>query len=292
MQRRCAFVAVSLATLAGCLSFDALSGGEGSDAGDAIDATTNEASSSVDSAILDASTNIGDAFTCDAFPDAALCDDFNRTTVIPFSDPRWAQTNCGLDASYGIVDDSFSVATPPTSSLTCLLGSKALPGAGKFTLDFDFNFDDTDAGGTNQVIVAEINFGLMKPNDAGLQDATYQFLVSAGGAATWQLLDYSPNADGGMGTYVSQGLAYASPFVEQHVWCHISLVANNFALAPTGSGTSYCANANPVVMTPFTTTNAHGLSGVGTLSLGYSNNNQSNAPHWSVLFDNVVYATE
>jgi hypothetical protein len=287
-------VAVLLATLGGCLSFDQLTGGEASDAGGAIDATTTDTATVSDSAIVDASTTtLTDAFDCDAFPDAALCDDFNRTTVIPFSDPRWSNIDCYDGGTMQIVDGSLNTSAPPTSFFNCLLGSKSLPNTGNFSLDFDLVFDTLDASAPSDVIVAEVNFQLTKPNDAGLEAATYQFLISAAGDAQWQLLDYYPNPDGGRAVYASYSLAYASPFVEAKTSCHISLTANDSYMNPSGTGTSTCAGAHPITMTAAALNmSARGLSGPAILSLGYSNNDQSNAPRWNLLFDNAVYTPQ
>jgi hypothetical protein len=293
LQRRHAFVAVALATLAGCLSFDALTGGGSESSDDAsIGATTTDATSTSD-APTDASIDSGPAFDCAAFPDASLCDDFNRDAAIPFSDLRWQKIDC-LAADTLTVGGTLTTSAPPTSNSHCELISKSITNTGHFTLDFDLTFNTTDAAASGNVVVASVNFSLPKANEAGVQVATFQLLISAGGLGQWQLLDYYPVADASPtgGSYVGYNLVTTAPFVEEGTRCHIHLVGDDSGLNPSGGATSTCDGANPVTLVAAPKGSGRGLSGPGQLTLGYVNNSQSTAPTWTVDYDNVVYAAQ
>lgn len=296
-RRRGALVALALSSLAGCLSFDALTGG-GEESGDdaSIDATTGDAiSSSSEASTTDASiVDAGPTLDCAAFPDGSLCDDFNRDAAIPFSDLRWLKTDC-LAADTLIVNGTLTTSAPPASNSHCDLISRAIPNSGHFTLDFDVIIDTNDAAASGDVTVVAVNFSLPKANEAGIDTTTFQLLLTAGGTGQWQLLNHFPVADASpTGTsYVGYNLVGAAPFVEARTRCHIHLVGDDTALNPAGAATSTCDGANPVTLVPVSPkVTGRGLGGTGELVVGYVNNNQSNAPKWTLDYDNIVYVAQ
>jgi hypothetical protein len=289
-------VALSIATLAGCLSFDQLTGGEGSSVDASADGTIGtdaafDATPPDDAPMSEFDS--GPGIDCKSI-DAELCDDFNRDAAIPFSDLRWNDVNCLAGDTLSVNGTLVTTAAPSTST-HCYLESKQMPNTSHFTLDFDLMFEAADAATPGGIVTIEISYTLMNPNaDSGIESVIYQLILTANGNAVWQLVDFYPDAaaspDPG-NPYAAYELANASPFIEPATRCHITLQANNTTL-PSGAATSTCDGANPVTMNAASHPGARGLGGNGQLTIGFANNNQSNAPTWKVVYDNLVYRVQ
>jgi hypothetical protein len=219
--------------------------------------------------------------------DATICDNFDRTVVIPPGDKRWAGVVCDTDAGATIgVDGTLNITYPAQDGGgSCYLESFSsphlghpVPSVGSFQLDFDLNYDTVSTSG----VIELVDVTVLPPSGDDINDIELIQLLLSGSFAQLFVLykrdDYDPHELG----YLYAPSMWALPGTD----CHITLTVDT--TVPSGTATSTCLGVEQTLTPASGTTIPSGYAGPATLNLGYlSANSPSSA--WSLMYGNLVF---
>jgi hypothetical protein len=260
---------------------DAIHGDAGGPEAEASDATTHPDGATHLDAAVDAGSDGG--LDCDA-SDATICDNFNRTVVIPSGDTRWDDVTCDAEAGASLkVDGTMNVAYPAGTGGSCYLNSfksqllgHPIASIGSFKVDFDLNFDSTSS--TVTTVLLDI---LVYPTTGSDQEIVQLLLGGDGSGQLYVLFQsdgYKPHLLGYLYT--------PAVWVPPRSSCHISVDFD--VTVPSGTATSTCLGvAQELTKMPGAV--PAGFAGAATLSLGYSIDMGPGIPAWSLAFDNFEF---
>ena len=264
------------------------------------DVTVANADASGDAARADSSPDSGDAGATDAASfcqgvDAWVCDGFdvdgpiNSTTVTHVEGSA-----CDAIGSIGVAGGRLTVdheTNNGTGYANCALLTEESASVTSFTLDFDYAYqlkgDYTDAQANQYAIVGTVlvQYDPDEANDAGIDNISFQLLMTADGHAQFIAVPHYPKTND-FPTYQLCNF-YDAAWMPQGTSCHITLTANTLKM--TGTATATCG-ATVTAMMPENDDPPAGISAPATVNLGYTQNQGNGAwAEWSLSYDNLVF---
>jgi hypothetical protein len=273
-------------------SKDAAADGRPRDSQAGTDAGTDLGDAAPDARASDA--RAGDAGTGDAgrcADDATLCDDFDRTMVIPANDPRWESIACNFDAgaSFG-VDGSLNVAEPAMSvPALCFLQSfnsaQLSPPVGTvsgFRVEFDLTYDTTVTSnvhtGTRPAVVEVKMYG-----EGAFATMQEWIQLDVGDDGSGQLLVFSSRDN--YAPHIIGALYTPSIWAAPQSRCHIALVVDS--LTPSATTTSTCPGFGPQLLVASDAGIPAGITGSVVVQLGYQVDSAELA--WSLRYNDFQF---